>query len=110
VALCTSLPEIVSSFTALRLGAPDLAIGNVFGSNAFNMMLLVPVDFVHEGPLLGAVSAGHVLTCVTVVLATQVAVLGQLYQAERRMRFVEPDAWLVILTVVGGLLMVYFAG
>ena len=34
VAFSTSLPEIVSSLAALRMGAIDLAIGNVFGSNA----------------------------------------------------------------------------
>jgi cation:H+ antiporter len=76
VAFSTSLPELVSSLAALKLGAHDLAIGNVFGSNAFNMILLAPLDVMHDGSLLAAVSPGHAITCVAVILATQVAVMG----------------------------------
>lgn len=52
------------------MGAHDLAIGNVFGSNAFNMVLLVPLDLVHKGPILGEVATGHAITCVAAVVAT----------------------------------------
>jgi cation:H+ antiporter len=108
VALSTSLPELVSMIAAIRMGAIDLAIGNVFGSNAFNMILLAPLDVLHSGPLLAAVQRGHALTCLAVILATQVAIMGQLYQAESRVRLIEPDAWLVILIVLGGLALVYY--
>lgn len=113
VALCTSLPELASMIAALRLGAVDLAIGNVYGSNAFNMILLIPLDVMyrdpaHGGSLLAAVSADHAITAVAVVLAMQVAVMGQLYKVEGRTRFIDPDAWLVILIVVGALAMIYY--
>jgi cation:H+ antiporter len=117
VAFSTSLPELVSSLAALRLGAHDLAIGNVFGSNAFNMILLAPLDVFHRGSaldpthtgsLLADVATGHAITCVAVILATLVAVMGQLYQAESRTRLIEPDAWLVIAIVASALALVYF--
>ncbi len=108
VAMSTSLPELVSSIAALRLGALDLAIGNVFGSNAFNMVLLVPLDFLHSQPLLATVADGHVVTCMATILATLVVIMGQLYRAESRIRFIEPDAWLVILIVIGALALIYF--
>ena len=108
VALSTSLPELVSSIAALRMGAIDLAIGNVFGSNAFNMILLLPLDLLHPRPLLADVSASHAVTCMATILATMVAVMGQLYRSESRTRFIEPDAWLVIAIVMGGLGLVYF--
>jgi cation:H+ antiporter len=108
VAFSTSLPELVASFASVRMGAHDLAIGNIFGSNAFNMILLVPLDFVHDTSLLAAASSSHAITCIAAVLATQVAVLGQLYQAERRTKLIEPDAGLVILIVLGALALVYF--
>jgi cation:H+ antiporter len=113
VALSTSLPELVSMIAALRMGATDLAIGNVFGSNAFNMILLAPLDALyrnpeHHGSLFAALSPEHAITCVAVILATQVAVMGQLYQAETRVRFIEPDAWLVIAIVLGALAMIYY--
>jgi cation:H+ antiporter len=108
VALSTSLPELVSMIAALRMRAIDLAIGNVFGSNAFNMILLVPLDILHDGSLLADVSQRHVITCVAGVLATQVAVLGMLYQVENRRRFIDPDAWLVIAIVLGALALIYY--
>lgn len=110
VAFSTSLPELVASLAALRMGAHDLAIGNVFGSNAFNMLLLIPLDIVHEGPLLSEVSNVHAVTCVASVIATLVVVLGQLYQVERRRRFIEPDASLVIAVVFGSLWLIYRMG
>jgi len=107
VAVTTSLPELVASIAAVRLGAFDLAIGNTFGSNAFNMVLFVPLDACHEGSLYAAVSPAHAVTAVAVIVATAVAVLGQLYHEERRIPVFEPDAVLVLLVVLGALLMVY---
>ncbi len=108
VALSTSLPELVASLAAIRMGAFDLAIGNVFGSNSFNMLLLVPLDAVHPGALMSAVSASHGITCLASILATQAAIIGQLYNVEGRFRFIDPDAWLVIVIVLGGLTLVYY--
>jgi cation:H+ antiporter len=108
VAVSTSLPELVASITAVRLGAIDLAIGNTLGSNAFNMVLFAPLDAFHEGPLFAAVSASHAVTAFAVVIATAIAILGQLYHAERRLPLIEPDAFLMLLVLLGGLLLVYY--
>lgn len=108
VAFCTSLPELVSMLAALRMGAIDLAIGNAFGSNAFNLALFLPLNLVHGPSLLADISPRHAITCVAAVLATQVAIMGQLYQSESRSKIIEPDAWLVILTVVGALGLIYY--
>ncbi len=108
VALSTSLPEFVASLAAIRMKAFDLAIGNVFGSNSFNMLLMVPLDVVHPGALMASVAAGHGITCLAAILAAQTAIMGQLYHVEGRRKFIEPDAWLVIAIVVGGLILVYY--
>ena len=59
VAFVTSLPELVVCLTAMRLRAADMAMGNIFGSNVFNMMLLPLAHFVRPkeafwGEALGA--------------------------------------------------------
>ena len=108
VALCTSLPELVTMVAALRMKAFDLAIGNVFGSNVFNMILLLPLDFLFSGSLLATVSERHVLTGVAAILATQVVILGQLYHIESRKRLIEPDALLVIIIIVATLALIYY--
>lgn len=107
VAVTTSLPEAVASLTAVRIGAWDLAIGNSFGSNAFNMILFVPLDAVHPGPLFQAVSPVHAVTALAVVVATSIAVLGQLYHVERRVPVLEPDALLVMLVIAAALGLVF---
>ena len=41
VALGTSLPELVTSVTAARKGEADIAIGNIVGSNIFNILFVI---------------------------------------------------------------------
>lgn len=43
VALGTSLPELVTSVTAAMKGNSDIAVGNIVGSNLFNIMFVVGV-------------------------------------------------------------------
>ena len=51
LALITSLPEFVATFSSIfRLDAPQLALGNIFGSNIFNLSILAFMDlfFIRE--------------------------------------------------------------
>jgi len=43
IALGTSLPELFVSLRSIKDGETELAIGNIFGSNAFNMLIVVSV-------------------------------------------------------------------
>ena len=78
LALSTSLPELAASFAALRLGAPDLAIANVLGSNVFNMGFVLFMDDIAltSGVLWLDVSSIHVLTGVIAVVMTAIVVIG----------------------------------
>jgi cation:H+ antiporter len=107
VAFSTSLPELVASIAALRLGAIDLAVGNVFGSNAFNVLLLLPLELAAPGNLLVDASPIHVVSVFAAILATSTVLIGQLYQSNRRIPIIEPDAWLVIVVVVGALALLH---
>lgn len=40
----TSLPEITTSYTSIVLENPDLAVGNILGSNSFNLIILAFLD------------------------------------------------------------------
>jgi cation:H+ antiporter len=110
VALSTSLPEVVTTLAAVRQGAFDLAIGNIFGSNVFNMAILAVVDLFQAGPLFTAVSPSHAVTAAWVILITAVAVLGLLYQAEKRYWLLEPDASLIIVLVLAAFATLYLRG
>jgi cation:H+ antiporter len=108
VAFSTSLPELVATLAAMRIGAIDLAAGNIFGSNAFNMLLLAPLDLVSPGSLMAGVSVNHAITCLATILVTSITVMGQLYQVERRRWFIEPDALVVMLLIFGSLGLLYY--
>ncbi len=48
IARATSLPEIFTDINAARIGAPDLAVGDLFGSNMANMLILGLVDLCYR--------------------------------------------------------------
>ena len=102
--------QLPTTFTAVRIGALDMAMGNILGSNSFNMVLLIPLDLVYDGSLLAAVSPSHAYTALCVILVTSVVILSQLYPVERKKPFVEPDAWLAITLVIASFTGLYFLG
>jgi len=88
VALATSLPEIVVSGAAIRMGAVDLAMGNVLGSNLFNLAILALDDLMYfEGPLLSHVSANHAVTAVAAMMMTAIAIVGLTYRSKKRILY-----------------------
>ncbi len=108
VAFTTSLPEIVTTASAVRMGAFDMAIGNIFGSNCFNMAIIWIVDaFYVPGPILSSVDATHAVTGLFVIIITGVATMGLLYRVEKRYWLVEPDALLVVLLGISALILVF---
>jgi cation:H+ antiporter len=77
VALTTSLPEIVVSLAAVRMGAVELAIGNVLGSNVFNLFILGMDDVLYRpGPLLVIVSPVHQISVLAVLLMYAIFLVG----------------------------------
>ena len=109
VALTTSLPEIITTITAVRMGAYELAAGNIFGSNCFNMAILPIVDFFYrEGPIMRAVEMTHALTACSVIVITGLATMGLLYRVEKRIWLFEPDALLVVLLSTVALVVLMF--
>ena len=43
IALGTSLPELATAITALRKGKHQMVVGNIIGSNIFNLVLVIPI-------------------------------------------------------------------
>ena len=79
VAMVTSLPELVVTLSALRLGAVDMAIANLLGSNLFNVLILAINDvFYVRGPILGAVSQVHAVSAMSAILMSGVVIIALL--------------------------------
>lgn len=108
--LSTTLPELVAGLTGVRMRAYALVVGNAFGSIAFNLLLLAPMDIAYDGSLMAAASQTHVVTCFAAILVIAIAVMGQLYHAEQRISFLEPDALLIIVLVFAAFGLIYYLG
>ena len=52
LAVATALPEISSGIAAVRLGDNALALGDIFGGNAFQLCLFLLADLVAQSPVL----------------------------------------------------------
>lgn len=107
LAVTTSLPELVASLAAVRIGAHDLAVGNLFGSNAANMSVLLFADVAYtRGPILAAVSPSQVVVGTSAILLMALALAAIVGGSETRIGRVEPDAIVLLVAYVGALVAV----
>ena len=85
MALVTTLPEIAVTLSALRLRALDMAIGNLLGSNLFNVAILAIDDiFYVRGPLLADASPVHAGTAVAAVVMSGLVMVGLVIRPQGR--------------------------
>jgi cation:H+ antiporter len=99
VAAITSAPEVAVTVAALRMGAIDLAIGNLFGSNLFNIAILAIDDLAYlPGPLFADVSLAHATSAFSAMMMSGLAVVGLVLRpASRVFRTV---SWISLLLLV----------
>jgi cation:H+ antiporter len=108
LSVVTSLPELLAALAAVRMGAFDLAVGNLFGSSVFNMLGLGLADFFYlEGRFLGAIDPEFALVGLLSLLLTIMALLANLARVERRILFVELDSLGIILVYLAGMYMLF---
>ena len=111
VAVITSLPEMITTITAARIGAFDLAVGNLFGSNMFNMFALGLSDlFYTPDRFLGAINPVFVMTGLLGLILTLFGLLGNITRFERRIWRIEIDAFLLAVVYILGLVYLYTSG
>lgn len=108
IAVSTSLPEVVVSIAAVRMGAVDLAIGNLFGSNVFNIFILALDDiFFLKGPLLSYASPNHIISALSAIAMTTIAIIGLTYRAEKKPLFLAWDSIGILLVYFVNLILLY---
>ena len=95
VALGTSLPELVTSIAAAKKGKQDLAIGNVIGSNIFNICFVagVPAAFI------GNIIPSTPVTIDLVVMLLATIMLFFFSYSKRKISKVEGISFLVVFVI-----------
>lgn len=107
IAASTSLPELIVSLAAIKIRAADMAVGNLLGSNLFNMFILGIDDvFYRQGSLFKHISQVHLLSVFTTIIMTAIVGLGILFKPKHKQIWVfSLDTFILIVLYM--ILIVY---
>ncbi len=106
IGFSTTLPEITVAFAAMRIGAVDMAVANMIGSNLFNMAVIPVDDLLYApGPVLNAVSTSHLFTAGIVIVMTGVFIAGLHFRPRRYFRM----SWCSLTLIALFLLQAYLS-
>ena len=106
----TSLPELTTSLTAVRIGAYTMAISNIFGSNLIMVVLVFPADLLfRKGPILNDASTTVTLSLVFGILVTTIYLIGLIVRRKPKIGRVGLDSVLVLVCFAGSLWAYYLA-
>ena len=108
LAAATSLPELTTSITAVRLGAYTMAISNIFGSNLIMLVLVFPADILFwGGPILQDTSATVGLSLSFGVAVTSIYLTGLIVRRKPKVGPFGLDSVLVLVLFLAILLAYY---
>lgn len=108
LAVSTSLPEIAVSYSAIRMGAIDLSVGNVLGSNIFNILILSIDDiFYTNGNILKEASETNLISIFSVIIMTAVAIIGLTYRSSTKRFLLAWDAFIIFIIYIINMLLLY---
>ncbi|HLT58012.1 MAG: sodium:calcium antiporter [Limnochordales bacterium] len=110
VAAATSLPEVVATMSAVMAGSYDLAVGNVFGSNIFNMVILLLSDVAYRpGPILAAVDPSHATVALFGLIMSGIAVIGLFYRCRRSIARLGLDSVALAVAYFASMYLLYIS-
>lgn len=108
LAISTSLPEIAVSIAAVRAGSIDLSIGNLLGSNLFNIFILFIDDLVYtKGHILKDANDVQLISVFAVILMSAVAIIGFTYRLAQKRYLLAWDAFLIFLIYIVNIILLY---
>jgi cation:H+ antiporter len=109
LALATSLPEVSTTTTAVRNGRYNMAISNIFGSNAFDVSLLFLADLLYRGgTIMEHAGASVVFVAAIGAIMTTIYLWGMLERQDRTILGVGRDSAAAVLVYLVGMTVLYF--
>jgi len=110
LAAATSLPELTTSISAVRIGAYTMAISNIFGSNLIMLVLVFPADILfRSGPILQDTSRTVSLALAFGIAVTAIFLSGLIVRRKPRLGMLGLDSALVLVVFLVSLAAYYFA-
>jgi len=111
LATLTSIPEMATTVTGAMIDAPNIALGNAFGSNLFNVVIIAVLDILllGRGPFLLRVRTYHVLSGSVAILLTMLAALGMVIGSPLTWLGISPFSWLILFGYIAGVFILFHA-
>jgi cation:H+ antiporter len=108
LATSTSLPEVAVSVAALRIGALDMAVSNLLGSNLFNIVILSIDDLVYRGGfLLKDASDAHLLSVLSTIIMSAIVIVGLTFRTAPKRFLLAWDTFLILVVYIVNLILLY---
>lgn len=108
IAASTSLPEIVVSIAAIRMGTIDLAIGNIFGSNIFNIGILALDDILYtKGPIFLFTNPNHIIPVLSTIVITAIGISGIVFRTVKKWKLAL-DTGAIVFVYIMMLVLLYY--
>jgi cation:H+ antiporter len=103
-AVATSIPELVVAVSAVRLGALNLAVGDIIGGNAFDTLFIAASDLAYRaGPIYNAVSQAELFWLANSLLMAGVLLLGLIYRERHGPANIGLESLIILVLYVAGL-------
>jgi len=100
LAIATSLPEIVVTFSAVRIGSFAMAAGNIFGSNIFNIAILSLADLAYfHSSIFAAASKSQSLIAAIGLLLSSLYLFNGHYGSQRKLAGRWPVDSLLVVSI-----------
>lgn len=104
----TSLPELVTAIAAVRIGALTLAVGDILGGNAFDVLFVVAIDIAYrDGSAYHAVGDQVIGIIALAVVMTAILGAGLIHRGRRGIGF---EGVALIATYLAGLVLISLSG
>lgn len=104
VGFSTSLPELSSVTAAVRLRRYDMAVGDIFGTNLFNILLIFLADLVYRGePVLASAGRFETAGAILTILLTGIFIVGLLERRNRTIFRMGFDALAALFVFAAGI-------
>ena len=108
VGMSTSLPELSTIVAAIRLRRYEMAIGDILGSNVYNLLLIFVVDVVYRGePVFNQVTPFESVATLMGIVMTGILLLGLLDRRDRTVLKMGYDSAVMLVVFAGGLVLLY---